>query len=111
MKTQPFAILVVIVSCCALFASVTVLAQTTTDAGLATNPVYKKNCAKCHGKAAEGRHFGGPSLISDKTRAASDDDLRNVISNGKGRMPKYTGIITPEEISTLVEQIKALYKK
>jgi mono/diheme cytochrome c family protein len=111
MKTQPFAILVVIVSCCALFASVTVLAQTTTDAGLATNPVYKKNCAKCHGKAAEGRHFGGPSLISDKTRAASDDDLRNVISNGKGRMPKYTGKLTPEEISTLVEQIKALNKK
>ena len=111
MKTQPFAILVVIVSCCALFASVTVLAQTMTDAGLATNPIYKKNCAKCHGKAAEGRHFGGPSLISDKTRAASDDDLRNVISNGKGRMPKYTGKLTPEEISTLVEQIKALNKK
>ena len=111
MKTQPFAILVVIVSCCALFASVTVLAQTTTDAGLATNPVYKKNCAKCHGKAAEGRHFGGPSLISDKTRAASDDELRNVISNGKGRMPKYTGKLTPEEISTLVVQIKALNKK
>ena len=109
MKTQPFAIL--IVSCCALFASSTLLAQTTTDASLATNPVFKKDCAKCHGKTAEGRHFGGPSLISDKTRAASDDELRNVISNGKGRMPKYAGKLTPEEISTLVEQIKALNKK
>jgi mono/diheme cytochrome c family protein len=28
--------------------------------------VYKKDCAKCHGKTAEGRHFGGPSLISNK---------------------------------------------
>jgi mono/diheme cytochrome c family protein len=111
MKTQPFAILIAIVSCCALFTSVALVAQTTTDASLATNPIYKKNCAKCHGKTAEGRHFGGPSLISDKTRAASDDELRDLISNGKGRMPKYAGKLSPEEISTLIEQIKALNKK
>jgi mono/diheme cytochrome c family protein len=81
-----------------------------TDAGPLANPVYVKNCAKCHGKTAEGRHFGGPSLISAKTAAASADDLRNIIANGKGRMPKFTGKLTPEEIDTLVKQIQALKK-
>ena len=80
------------------------------DAGLLANSAYVKNCAKCHGKTAEGRHFGGPSLISAKTAAASPDDLRNIITNGKGHMPKYAGKLTPEEIDTLVKQIQALKK-
>jgi hypothetical protein len=60
----------------------------------------------CHGKAAEGRHFGGPSLFSEKTTATSTDDLRNIITNGKGHMPKYAGKLTSEEIDMLVRQIK-----
>jgi mono/diheme cytochrome c family protein len=77
---------------------------------LTSNPVFEKNCAKCHGKNADGRFMGGPSLVSEKTTSASADDLRNIITNGKGRMPKYTGKLTPEEIDTLVQQIKAAKK-
>ena len=80
------------------------------DAGLLANSAYVKNCAKCHGKTAEGRHFGGPALISAKT-SASADDLRNIIANGKGHMPKFAGKLTAEEIDTLVKQIQALNKK
>jgi mono/diheme cytochrome c family protein len=109
MKAQRFAIRFFF--CCLLFASAASLAQTSTDASLVTNPVFQKNCAKCHGKTAEGRHFGGPTLISDKTSAASDDELRSVIANGKGRMPKYAGKLSPDEISKVVEQIRALNKK
>jgi mono/diheme cytochrome c family protein len=79
--------------------------------GLTANPVYEKNCAKCHGKTAEGRHFGGPSLRDDKVNAAPAEDLRNIISNGKGHMPKYAGKLSAEEIDALVQQIKALSKK
>jgi mono/diheme cytochrome c family protein len=79
------------------------------EASLTANPVFQKNCAKCHGKTAAGRHFGGPSLTSDK--AASPDDLRNIISNGKGHMPKYGGKLSSEEIDTLVQQIKLLNQK
>ena len=107
MKTSRCAIVV-----CVIFICSAAFAQTpSSDAGLTANPVYEKNCAKCHGKTAEGRHFGGPSLASDKVAAASADDLRNIIANGKGRMPKYAGKLTPEEIDTLVQQIKALNKK
>jgi mono/diheme cytochrome c family protein len=78
---------------------------------LTANPVFQKNCAKCHGKTAEGRHFGGPSLTSGKATTASAEDLRNIISNGKDHMPRYSGKLTSEEIDTLVQQIKSLNKK
>jgi len=82
-------------------------AQTPNSFTVASNPIFEKNCAKCHGKTAEGRHFGGPSLRSEKAKSASADDLRNIITNGKGRMPKYGGKLTPEEIDTLIQQIKS----
>jgi len=97
--------------CFSLLVPATLFAQTPADANLLANAVFQKHCAKCHGKTAEGRHFGGPSLISDKVSAASNDDLRDIISNGKGRMPKYAGKLSPQEISTLVEQIKTLSRK
>ena len=80
------------------------------DTSLLANSLYLKNCAKCHGKTADGRHFAGPALISTKTAAASPDDLRNIIANGKGRMPKFAGKLSPEEIDTLVKQILTLKK-
>lgn len=80
------------------------------EAPLSHNSVYQRNCAKCHGKAATGRHFGGPSLTSPSVAATSSDDLRNIISNGKGHMPKFAGKLTPQEIEQLVAQIKALAK-
>jgi mono/diheme cytochrome c family protein len=101
------------IAVCSLFFAITVVSAQTplSDTSLTANPVFQKTCAKCHGKTAEGRHFGGPSLVSEKTTAASPDDVRNIISNGKGRMPKYAGKLTSEEIDTLVQQIKALNKK
>lgn len=96
---------------CSFLALTRAVAQTPpADTTLPANSVYLKNCAKCHGKTAQGRHFGGPSLISAKTPAASADDLRNTIANGKGHMPKFAGKLTPEEIDTLVKQIQALKK-
>ena len=93
------------------FAFAGAVAQTpTSDSILAANPVFQKNCAKCHGKTADGRQFGGPSLISGKTLSASKD-LSNIIANGQGRMLKYAGKLTSDEIDTLVRQIKALNKK
>jgi mono/diheme cytochrome c family protein len=101
-----------LVLCCLSFSLVALSAQTSTPEGtLTANPAYQQNCAKCHGKNAEGRHFGGPSLASEKETLASADDLRNIIANGKHRMPKYAGKLTPEEIDALVQQIKNLNKK
>ena len=77
-----------------------------TSSELTANPIYQKECAKCHGNTGEGRHFGGPSLVSGKSTTRSDDELRNMIVKGKGRMPKYGAKLTPEDIDTLVRQMK-----
>ena len=96
---------------CSFFLAFTVdSAQTPPSGALTDNPVFHNNCAKCHGKTAAGRHFGGPSLISEKTTSASADDLGNIITNGKGRMPKYGSKLSAEDINTLVQQIKASKK-
>lgn len=107
MKTSRLTIAV----CSLLFVLTTASAQTpSADTTLITNPVFQTYCAKCHGKTADGRHFGGPSLLSDKTTAASTEDLHSIISNGKGHMPKFNGKLTSKEIDTLVQQIKTLSK-
>jgi mono/diheme cytochrome c family protein len=93
-----------------LFLAVGLIAQTQTEppaSGLTDNPVYKKDCAGCHGKTAEGRHFGGPSLISDKVAGESADHLSDMITNGKGRMPKFSEKLTSDKINLLVQQIQA----
>jgi mono/diheme cytochrome c family protein len=78
---------------------------------LTSNPVFQRHCAKCHGKTAEGRHFGGPSLLSRKAAAMSDEELSTMIKDGKGRMPKYGGKLTADEIDSLVQQIKTASHK
>ena len=55
--------------------------------------------------------MAGPSLVSAKTTAQSEEQLQTMITNGKGRMPKFEGKLTPQEVSTLVSQIKAAGQK
>jgi mono/diheme cytochrome c family protein len=99
-----------IVICLLVFALAACFGQApASDTSLSKNTIFQKNCAKCHGKTAEGRHFGGPSLISDKVSSA--DDLRRIITNGKGRMPRYASKLTSEEIDTLVLEIETLNKR
>ncbi len=81
-----------------------------TESALASNPVYQQNCAKCHGKTAEGRFMAGPSLASDKVVNTSDDGLRAIITHGRHHMPQFEGKLSAEEIDKLVFQIKARTK-
>ena len=81
------------------------------EGSLTNNPVYEKNCAKCHGKTAEGRFMAGPSLLSGKATAMSADDLRTIIANGKHHMPKFGEKLSSAEIDTLVDQLQAQNKK
>lgn len=101
-----------VVACCVLLAAMTAFAQAQqSDISLLANPVFKKDCAKCHGRTAGGRHFGGPSLHTDKVAAMSEDDLRNIITNGGKHMPKFSSKLMPDQIDRLAAQIKALNAK
>jgi len=81
------------------------------EGSLTSNPVYQKNCARCHGKTAEGRFMAGPSLLSGKATAMSADDLRTLITNGKHHMPKFGEKLASADIDVLVDQIQARNKK
>ncbi len=94
-----------------LLSGVIAFGQAPSASDLTSNPVFQKNCARCHGDTAEGRHFRGPSLKSDKVAKASTNDLQKIITNGKGHMPKFNGKLTAEEIDSLVQQIQAVNKK
>jgi len=97
--------------CFSFFVTAAVCAQMPpTGSSLTVNPVLQKSCVKCHGKTAEGRRFAGPSLVSGKAATMSADDLRNIITNGRGRMPKFAGKLTSEEIDVLVQQISVSRK-
>ncbi len=79
--------------------------------GLAANPVFEKNCARCHGSSASGRFLRAPSLVSAKAASVPSEELRATIMNGKGwfplhRMPKFSGKLTAQEIDALVGQIR-----
>jgi mono/diheme cytochrome c family protein len=78
---------------------------------LTGNPVYQKNCAKCHGKTAQGRFMAGPSLVSEKATSLTTDELQSIISHGKHRMPKFEGKLQPSEIDALVRQIQSQSKQ
>jgi mono/diheme cytochrome c family protein len=82
-----------------------------TEGSLTSNPVYEKNCAKCHGKTAEGRFMAGPSLLSGKATTMSADDLRTIITNGRHHMPKFGEELSSADIDGLVDQIQAMNKK
>jgi mono/diheme cytochrome c family protein len=88
------------------FALTTAFAQTPPPSTLPADPLYKQNCAKCHGDTAEGRHFRGPSLTSEKAATASAEELHNIIANGRGHMPKFSGKLKAEEIDVLVQEIR-----
>jgi len=81
------------------------------EGSLTSNPVYEKNCVKCHGKTAEGRFMAGPSLLSGKATAMSADELRNIITNGKHHMPKFGEKLSSADIDVLVDQIQAKIKQ
>src|SRR5262245_24854521 len=75
---------------------------------------YKQKCASCHGpdgkgetsagKAMKVRSFADPAVV-----AMSDDELAGVITNGKGKMPKYSNL-KPEQVKGLVEYCRSLAK-
>ncbi len=72
---------------------------------------YKAKCAMCHGADGKGDTSMGKmmkirDLGSADVQGQSDAELTNIITNGKGKMPKYDGKLTPDQIKDLVKYIR-----
>jgi len=81
----------------------------------ASAKVYKQKCASCHGpdgkaqtsagKAMNVRSFADPEVV-----AMSDEQLADVITNGKNKMPKYGSSLKPDQVKALVAYCRSLAK-
>jgi cytochrome c6 len=74
---------------------------------------FKGKCAMCHGADGKGETSMGKTLKlrdlgSADVQSMSDADLINTITNGKGKMPKYDGKLTKDEISDVVKYLRTL---
>jgi len=73
--------------------------------------IYKAKCAACHGADGKGDTSMGKmmkirDLGSADVQSQSDADLAKIITNGKGKMPKYEGKLTADQINDLVKYIR-----
>jgi mono/diheme cytochrome c family protein len=78
---------------------------------LVDDPNFKAKCVMCHGPAAEGREKMKTPPMKEKA-GKSIDELTKAIENGNDKqtpkMPPFKDKLTPEQINTLVQEIKAL---
>ena len=77
------------------------------------NDNYKKHCAPCHGAtgAADtmiGKNQKIRSLRSGDVQKQSDEELFNIISKGRYKMPAFDRKLSKTEIHDLVRHIRAL---
>ncbi len=90
----------------------TLRAQQPTDAAA----TYARTCASCHGakgtpspSMAQSMHV--PDFASTALASQTDDQLKNVVANGKGKlMPSYKTRLSAEQIASLVTYIRTFSK-
>lgn len=77
--------------------------------------LFKAKCAMCHGadgsgNTAMGKKFGLKDLGSADVQKESDDNLTQIITKGKDKMPAYEGKLTKDQITDLVKYVRTLKK-
>jgi cytochrome c553 len=72
--------------------------------------IYKAKCAMCHGADAAGKPAAKiPSLVSDDSKKASDDELAKDITE-KAKHPGTVKSLPPDQIKMVVSYIRSLQK-
>jgi len=77
--------------------------------------LYKTKCAACHGPDGKGETAVGKAnklrdLGSTEVQKQSDDELSDIVTSGKGKMPAYGKSLKPEQIKELVAYIRSFKK-
>jgi len=92
-------------------------------AGVSTTPqdsseLFRRHCTPCHGKSGKG---DGPAAAylnprpADLTKAEvvgqlSDEELLDVITNGRRTMPSFRALLKPEELRAVAAYVRSLEK-
>jgi mono/diheme cytochrome c family protein len=77
---------------------------------------YKTSCVLCHaadgsGNSPTGKALKAKDLASEEIQTKSDQELTEIISKGKGKMPAFGSKLKGEDIKQLVAYIRTLPKK
>ena len=78
--------------------------------------VYQKQCAACHGQGGKGDGPAAAMLNPEPTdltdaevmNRITDEQLREVVSEGKGSMPGFGAILKPAELDALLVFVRGL---
>lgn len=78
--------------------------------------LYKTNCVLCHaadgsGNSPSGKALGAKDLGSAEIQKKTDEELTELITAGKGKMPAFGKKLKPDDIKQLVAYIRSLPKK
>jgi mono/diheme cytochrome c family protein len=77
---------------------------------------FKANCVLCHaadgsGNSPTGKAMHAKDLRSDEVQKQGDPALSEVITKGRGKMPKFGAKIKPDDVTKMVAYIRALPNK
>lgn len=75
--------------------------------------IYKAKCSPCHAASGAGDTMLGKNmklraLGSPDVQRQSDQELANIISRGKNRMPAYDRKLSRDQIAAVVQYIRSL---
>jgi mono/diheme cytochrome c family protein len=95
-----------------LFSQTSSLAASTAGDGAET---FKAKCASCHGPDGTGQTAVGKAmklrdLTSADVQAQTDDQLLDIVTKGKGKMPGYEKTLGADKCKELVAYIRTLKK-
>jgi cytochrome c553 len=101
-----------------LFAGLTLFVSSIVRANLgrdsvASTATFRTKCAMCHGPdgrgSAVGRSMTVPDLRSPEVQKHPDDQLAQIISDGKGAMPSFKNSLSEGQIHEMVAYIRSLH--
>ncbi|MBC8285224.1 MAG: cytochrome c [Nitrospinae bacterium] len=69
---------------------------------------FHKICSNCHGSDGMGKHTQAPRLIDEEYLAPNftDDDIRETILNGTGKMPPQKKNVTAKEVTEIIKYLR-----
>jgi mono/diheme cytochrome c family protein len=78
--------------------------------------IFRAKCAVCHGIDGSGRTPNGkklkvPDLRSDEVQKLPDDELSDIITNGKGYMPPFEKKVSADKLQQVIIYVRSLAGK
>lgn len=69
--------------------------------------VYMQECMTCHGSAGEGNMPGLPNFKESQTLFKTDNELIDIIRDGRGVMPSFGGLLTDDDIRDVASYLRS----